>query len=358
MLHRGPVFVGDLKPIGVARHLTVVRRDNPLSAWATISMSCLSAVALLTAGAVWLAPGRVWISPTSTRGAASVVSVQAPSPATFPAGVEVPHLTGPLSTQDDPDALSLADGPRTFLDPNPADTAEQPMLLPPRADPRLPPIGRAPLDGARLTHEQPPVWSGRTERQDRAISASRPLVAALGSDVPPSSLNQAGSAEAQTLPARPAPPAILSSAPAQAPGPTEVTVRPAQAVTVSSPPRRVATLSPNPVRQPIDQAGPIMPPDVRAVTVPVLNPGPARHARSLRRPQAATPISRSHMPYRDAEETASIVSLPRSARARFDAGAVAHASMHRARADHSVAPSTSSEPSTPWTLPPALAPTD
>ena len=355
MLQRGPVFVGDLKPIGVARPLTVVRPSGRLSSWAIVSISCLSTLALFAAGAAWLVPRGTWTLGTPTDRAASVTSAEAPPSSTFPSWVEVPHLTGPLSTQDDRDASPPADGPRTFLDPNLADTAEQPVLLPPRANPRLPLIGRAPLDAAHLTHEHPPVW---TERQDVATSPPPSAVATLGPQVSQSSLDQAGAAATQTLPAHPAPPEILSSNATQAPVPTEVAVRPVQTVTVSPPPRRVATLSPDPAQQVVDRTGPNMPPDVRAVTVPILNPGPSEHARSLRRPRAATTTSRALGPYRDAEQTASIISLPKSTRARIDAGAVAYASMHRARAERLAGPSAAPALSSPWTLPPALAPTD
>ena len=136
MLQRSPIFVGDLKPIGVARPLAVVRPSSRLSSWATISVSCLSTLALFAAGAVWLVPRSNWAFTTYSPRAASVVSAEAPPPATFPPWVEVPHLTGPLTHADEPDTFSVADGPRTFLDPNPANAGEQPVLLPPRANPR------------------------------------------------------------------------------------------------------------------------------------------------------------------------------------------------------------------------------
>ncbi|MCJ2099065.1 hypothetical protein, partial [Methylobacterium sp. E-046] len=54
--------------------------------------------------------------------------------------------------------------------------------------------------------------------------------------------------------------------------------------------------------------------DAPGVVAPILNPGPARHARSLRKPKAATAASQARVPYRDAEQTASIISRPTSAR--------------------------------------------
>ncbi|GJE15207.1 hypothetical protein FOHLNKBM_6285 [Methylobacterium longum] len=352
VLQRGPIFVGDLKPIGPARPLTVVRPSSRLSSWATISISCLSTLALFATGAAWLAPHSIWTFTTSTPRAASVVSAEAPPPATFPPWVEVPHLTGPPAHAHEPDAFSVADGPRTFLDPNAADTAEQPLFLPPRANPRSPLIGRAPLDAARLTHEHPPVWNERTERQDIATSAPPAVVATLGPDVPQSLQDRA---ETRTTP-------ILPLQLAQARAPTEIVVRPAQTITTAPPPGRVATLSPDPAQPVVDQTSPITPPrDTGGVVAPILNPEPARQARSLRRSRAVTTVTRARMPYRDTDQTASIIRRPGSVQARIDAGMVAHTSLHRARADRSdrlAVRSPSPAPSSPWTLPPALAPTD
>ncbi|MCJ2050644.1 hypothetical protein, partial [Methylobacterium sp. J-070] len=61
------------------------------------------------------------------------------------------------------------------------------------------------------------------------------------------------------------------------------------------------------------------------------------------------------MPDRDTEQTASIISQPTSARGRIDAGAVAHASIHRGRANRPAVSPPASAPSTSWTLPSALA---
>lgn len=360
MLQRTPVFVGDLKPIGVARPLPVVRPVSRLSSWATISISCLSTLALFASGAAWLVPRSAWTFTTSTHRAASVMPAEAPPPAAFPSWVEVPHLTGPLSTHDDLDASPPTDGPRTFLDPNPADTAEQPVLLPPRVNPRLPLIGRAPpLDAAQLTHEQPPVWNERTERRGVATSFLTSVVATLEPNVPHPSLDQAESGTIRALPVDPTSAPILRPRLEQARTPAEVVVRSAPTISVAPPPGRVATLSPDPAQQVVERTSPItMPRGVGGVVVPILNPGPARHARSLWRPRAAIAASRARAPYRDTEQTASIISMPTSAHARVDAGAVAHASMHRARADPSAGSSASPAPSSPWTLPPALAPTD
>lgn len=362
VLQRGPIFVGDLKPIGPARPLTVVRPSSRLSSWATISISCLSTLALFATGAAWLAPDSIWTFMTSTPRAASVVSAEAPPPATFPPWVEVPHLTGPLAHADEPDTFSAADGSRTFLDPNAADTAEQPLFLPPLANPRSPLIGRAPLDAARLTHEHPPVWNERTERQDIATSAPPAVMATLGPDVPQSLQDRAETRTTRTQPPDPRPTPILPPRSAQAPAPTEIVVRPAQTITTAPPPGRVATLSPDPAQPVVDQTSPITPPrDIGVGVAPILSPGPARLARPLRRSRAVTTVTRARMPYRDADQTASIISLPGSVRARIDAGTVAHTSLHRARPDRSdrlAVRSPSPAPSSPWTLPPALAPTD
>ncbi|SFM87727.1 hypothetical protein SAMN05192568_106914 [Methylobacterium pseudosasicola] len=356
MLNRGSAIVGDLEPIGVARHLRVVRRGDPLSAYATISISCLSTLALLATGAAWLAPPNGWMPPTSTHHTPPAMPVEAP--VIFPSWVEVPHLTGPLSTREDPDASPPADGPRTFLDPGPADMGEQPVFLPPRANPRLPLIGRAPLDAAHLTYERSPVWNEPTDRRDVGTSVPPSVVATLELDVPRQSEDRAEPGLTHTLPTGPTPAPILSPRAMQTQAPTEVLVNPAPTITTSRPPERVAGLNPDPKQQVADRTSPITPPDVRAVTLPILKPDPAGHARSLRQPRVVATASQVRVPYRDAEQTASIIGLPRSARVRVDAGKIAHASLHRARAERSAGPSPTSAPSAPWTLPPALAPTD
>ena len=359
MLQRGPIFVGDLKPVGTARPLAVVRPNSRMAAWATISVSCLSILAVFAAGAVWLVPRSTWTFAVSDQPAAPLVSAEAPPPATFPSWVEVPHLTGPLSHADDPDTFSLADGPRSFLDPNPTETAEQTAFLPPRANPRLPLISRAPLDAARLTQEQPPVWNERTDRQDVVTSVPPSAVATLEPDARQPSQSRVEMRPTQSLPASPTLVPILPPGPAPVRHPTEAVVRPAPPNTAAIPPGRVAILSPDPTQQVPDRAGPVATSsDAQGVIAPVLNPGPARHARSLRRLRAATTIARAPMPYRDAEKTTSILSLPTSARTWVNAGAVAHASLHRSQADRSAAPSPSPAPPLPWTMPPALAPTD
>ncbi|MCJ2142416.1 hypothetical protein, partial [Methylobacterium sp. E-066] len=175
--------------------------------------------------------------------------VEASTPAIFPSWVEVPHLTGPLSTGDYPDVSPSADGLRTFLDPHPADTAEQPGFLPPRVNPRLPLIGRAPLDAARLTHEQSPVWNEHTERRDGGTSVPPPVVATLEPDVPQQSQNRAGTG--------PTPAPILPPRSAQMQTPTEVLGRPAPTISAVHPPGRVATLNPDPARQVVDRTSPI-----------------------------------------------------------------------------------------------------
>ena len=358
MLQRNPIYVGDLKPVGVARPLAVVRPGDSLSSLVTISLSCFSTLTLFAAGAVWFVPHGDWTSAPFTQRPAPAASTQPPLPATFPAWVEVPHLTGPLTHANDPDAFPVADGPRTFLDPNPADTVEQLAFLPPRANPRLPLIGRAPLDATRLTRELPPAWNERPDSQDVATVAPPSAVMTLEQDVPQSAQDRAETTTARTVPVDPIPTLVLPPRSAAARAPTEVVIRPAPPVAASPPPERVATLSPDPTRQVVDRMSPITPPrDIRVVIAPILNPGPARHARSLRKSRAATAAFRAQAPYRDAEQTASIISRPTSARGRIDAGAVAHASVYPARANRA-ASSPIAAPSSPWTLPSALAPTD
>ena len=301
MLQRDPIYVGDLKPVGVARPLAVLRPSNSLSSLVTISISCLATLTLFAAGAAWFVPHSVRVSTTFAQRPASVVSTEPPAPSVFPPWIEVPHLPGRLAHAGDPDTFSVADGPRTFLGPNLAATAEQPLFLPPRANPRSPLIGRAPLDAARLTQEHPPVWNEH-------------------------------STEART--------------------PTEVVVRPATTISAGPPPGRGETLGPDPAQQVVDRMSPITPPrDTGGVIAPILSPEPARQARLLRKSRAVTTVTRARMPYRDADQTASIISRP-----RIDAGAIAHTSLHRARADRSTI--SAPAPSAPWTLPPALAPTD
>ena len=358
MLQRAPIFVGDLKPIGTARPLAVVRPGASLSSLVTISISCLSTLTLFAAGAAWLTPDSVWTSTPSTQRPASLPSAQPSPPSTFPPWIEVPHLTGPLAHANDPDAFPIADGPRTFLDPNPADTVEQLVFLPPCANPRLPLLGRAPLDATRLTHELPPSWNERSDRQDIATAVPSSVVATLEPNVLPPSQHPAEMRTTRTLPADPVPTLILPPRSTQARALTEVVVRPASAITSTPPLGHVATLSPDPPQQVVDRTSTITPPrDTGVVVAPILNPGPARHARALRRPTAAIATSRPRMPSRDAEQTASIISRPTSVRGRIDAGAVARVSVHRERANRPTSSSTSA-PSSPWTLPPALAPTD
>lgn len=357
MFRRSPAKLGDLQPIRAARDLAVARRNEDSLPWATTLISCLSALALFAAGAAWLNPHRRLVSPAPAQHAVPVYPIEAPSPATFPSWVEVPHLTGPLSYEDDLGALPPADGPRSFLDPNPADMAEQPAVLPPRANPRLPLIGRAPLDAARLTHELSPSWNEPTERTDVVISAL-PAVVTLGPDLSQPLQDQAGSKAMPTLPANPASTPILPPNPAQMPSPPEAVVRPTQPVTVSTPSRRAATLSSDPAQEVVDRTTVITPSrDAETVVAPIPSTGPAKHARSLRH-RAVTTASRAREPRRDAEQTASFTSLPKPARTRIDAGAVAHASLHRARTVRPATSSNASAPSSTWTLPSALAPTD
>ena len=359
MLQRGPIYVGDLKPLDVARPLAVVRPGGSLSSWATISISCLSTLTLLAAGAAWLVPQSTWISLPPLRHVAPVAST-APVPlSAFPRWIEVPHLSGPLSHADDPDTFSLADGPRTFLDPNPADTSEQTAYLPPRANPRLPLIGRAPLDAARLTHDLPPAWNELAERQNIATKSPPTAVATLEPNGLQPTWGRADAETTRVLPASPMPTAVPRVQPAQMPAPPEVVVRPAPTIAAAPPPGRVATLGPDPARQVVDRTTAIMPPQgAGAVVAPILDPGPARHARSSRRLRAVMAPIRTRAPYRDTEQTASITNPSRAPRARVDAGAVAHASLHRTRPNRPTASSTATAPSSPWTLPPALAPTD
>lgn len=82
----------------------------------------------------------------------------------------------------------------------------------------------------------------------------------------------------------------------------------------------------------------------------ILPAGPVRYDRR--------PVIEVRRPARlgqDADQTASIIGLPRSVRPQLDAGAIARASVRR---PHAGSPSGSQAPSPPvtWTLPPALAP--
>ena len=357
MLQRGPIFVGDLKPVGVARPLALVRPGDSLSSLVTISISCLLTLTLLAASATWLVPYGDWTSTTFTQRPASVASAQPQPASTSPIWVEVPHLTGPLSHADDQDTFYLADGPRTFLDPNSADAVEQRAFLPPRANPRLPLISRAPLDATRLTHEQPPAWNERPVRQDIATTAPPSAVATLEPDVL-QSLQDRAETTTRALPGDLTPAPILPPQSTEAQTSTQVVIRPAPTITAAPRTGHMATLSPAPAPE-VDRASPItLPRDTKAVVAPILNPGPARHARSLRGPRVTRAASRARVPYRDTEQTARIISPSASARGRIDAGAVAYASLHRTRGDRSAVPSSTSAPSSPWTLPPALAPTD
>ena len=209
MLQRGPIFVGDLKPVGTARPLAVVRPDRGLPSWIPISISCLSTLTLFTAAGAWLVPHDDWTSTTLSQRLAPATSVQPQPPSTFPTWVEVPHLTGPLSQANDPDTFTVADGPRTFLDPNPADAVELTALLPPRANPRLPLLGLAPLEAARLTHEQPPAWNEHPDREDIATARPSFVVATLKPDVLDLSQDPSEPGTTQPLPADPASTLIL-----------------------------------------------------------------------------------------------------------------------------------------------------
>ncbi len=358
MLQRGPIFVGDLKPVGTARPLAVVGPDRGLPSWITISISCLSTLTLFTAAGAWLVPHGDWSSTTLSQRLAPAASVQPQPPSTFPTWVEVPHLTGPLSHANDPDTFNVADAPRTFLDPNPADAVEQPAFLPPRANPRLPLLGLAPLDAGRLTHEQPPAWNERPDRQDIAMERPSLVVATLKPDLPDLSQDPAEPRPTQPLSADPASTPILPPRSARARAPTEVIVRPAPTIPTVLPLGHVATLSPDHAQQVVDRTSPIVPPSETGIVVaPIQNPGPVKQARSLSRPRTATAASRARAPYRAAEQTASIISRPIWVRGRIDASAIAQASLHRTRANRP-ASSPTTAPSSPWTLPSALAPTD
>lgn len=358
MLQRSPICVGDLKPVGTARPLAVVKPGASLSSLVTISISCFSTLTLFAAGAAWIVPDSVWTFETPSQRPAPALSAQPPSPSTFPSWVEVPHLTSPLAHANDSDSFSVTDEPRSFLDLSPADTVEQLVHLPPRADPHLPLIGRAPLDVTRLTHELPPAWNERLDRHDIATVAPSPVVASIRPDVMPPSQHPAEIGTIRPLPADPAPTPILPPRSSQARAPTDVVVHSAPAIAAVPPLGHVTTLSPNPIQQSVDRTSPVTTAlNTGVVVAPVFNPGPAKHARSLRRPGAAIAASRVRAPYRDTEQTASIIGRPTSTRGRIDTGAVAHASVHRLRTSRS-ASSSASAPSSSWTLPPALAPTD
>jgi len=352
MLRNIPFTTRELQPLGVSRPLSIVQRAEYPSTFTVISLSCLSTLVLLAAGTAWLGSPGDWLPQkafdSSVGTAPSVV---------FPSWVEVPHLTGPLAQQDDAAGLITADGQRSFLDPNPSDATEQPVFLAPRINPRVPLIGLAPLDTARLSREQLPAWNEHTEHSPANTETPTPLT-----KVPPLSTGILQPTEIRTEIAQtrtgppnsaiiPAPPAV----PEIAPPPSAVVMRPTSQAEVSSSSKPEEAIGPGVTQKAIDQSAEV-PPAQRDVLVPsILKLVPTKQARSFRRPQPIATINRGRAPYRDTEETASIVSSSRHTRSRIDVGAVSYSSTHRVSAGNTsfTAPIPASSPQ--WMLPSVLA---
>ena len=355
MVSRCPVRVGDLRPVDDARPVTL--RDALVRAPSrrVLAVVCLGTLSLLTAGRV------AWHGRAAERSAETQVAASAPAemsgPEVFPAWVEIPHLKGPLSSGDDAPGASSTIGPRAF--PNPADAAEQPIILAPRANPRLPLIGSTPLDATRLAREQLPASDERADRPPSiaATVAVPSAVATLGPD-PAQPPRDRDGATTQPMVAAPVPSAVAPPDAAGVPA-RSVADRPAVAATTVPPPEAVATLGPDPVEPSHDERGsPTRVRDADGMPAPILNREPPRRARSPGPQRPAVAVRRAPEPYRDADQTASITGLPKSTRARADAGAVARASLHRARPERAAVSAPSSGPSPSWTLPRALAPSD
>ncbi len=357
MLHRGPAKVGDLQPIGVARHLTAVGRDEYPSSWTTISVSCLSTLALLAVGAAWLDRGG-WIPPALTRRPAPGTAVGASSPAIFPSWIEVPHLSGPASRAPDPDDLRPGR-------PTPQLPGSEPCAYgsaagcpgatrqsPPSAPRRTPRCG-ASRAGAAARLGRRRRTSGRRAlgragrggdaRSGRAVVIAGSGGAGRGAD--PSGRSDGSAACAVQTGSRTGP--DRNRRPASAAGCRLTAIRTRGD---ARPGRRAAGRGPDTRDDATARRG------RRGGADPEPPAGTARAV--ARRPPGRTPASRAPMPDRDTEQTASIISQPTSARGRIDAGAVAHASIHRGRANRPAVSPPASAPSTSWTLPSALAPTD
>ena len=360
MLRRGPIIVGDLQPIGVTRPLKVAGHNAFSSAWAIASVFCVSAVVLCASGAVWIDFHGDRGFPTRAERAASEAVPASPSPATFPSLIEIPRLSGPLVLRSDLDTPS-ADRHRSFLDPYPTDTLEQPVFQQPSANLPLPLIGLAPLRAARLSREPSAAWDEHTKGPPASTGTSPSALEGiiLGPDVPARVQDGTEATVTTTLPADTAPTQSSPLTQGEEPSPSEAVVPPAPAVTASFPPKLVVTLGPEPAQQAMDQAHPVTSSqNAETAVLPILNPGPAKRARSLKRMRAAQRPSSARGPYQDTQQTASIIRPPGPNRRKIDAGAVARASVHRVRVNRPASLSGPAASSPPWTLPPALAPSD
>ena len=359
MSWRRSTTVGDLKPVGVARPLTAAEPHGNLSPWAIVSIVGLSTFALVANVAAWLELLPFLSPPTSVHrtsfdGTSNSLPLRA-----FPGWVEVPHLESPIWVRGNREALSPSNGPRSFLDPGPVDTAREPIPLPPRLNPRLPMIGFTPLNAVGFLREQLNAWDEKTEPPRVETVSLPPTATGLTAGAPQLPQDRTLPPSAQTLPAN------AESTTARPPDLSSVAA-PIQAVEEAAgtgpapvPLRSEATLGPISTQQAGDRAGtPEMPRVLDVVSAPILPPGPVQRAWSQRRPQASITASKARAPYRETDRTASITRRSKPIGAKFDAGAVAHASLQRMRATDPRAVSKSTAPSAPWTLPPALAPTD
>lgn len=352
MFRSVPLAARELQPLGVSRHLSVAESAGSPSTFAVMSLSCLSTLVLLAAGTAWLGLPRNWFPQKDFDS-----SVGAAPTAIFPSWVEVPHLTGPLAQQDDATGLITTEGQRSFLDPNPSDVAEQPAFLAPRINPRVPLIGLAPLDTARLSREQLPAWDGGADRSSG--STETPILSGEATPRPPSTPQptETRTEIAQTR-AGPVNPAIIPAPPAVsgiAPPASAVVMRSATQAGVPTSTAPGETIGPENVRKATDQSAGATPAQRDGPVSPTVKSVPSTRARSFERPQPAATTTRGRAPYRDTEETASIVGSSRRARARIEAGAVAHSSAHRVSAENTTSPTPASSPQ--WMLPSVLAPT-
>ena len=360
MLRRGPVIVGDLQPIGVTRPLQVVRHNAPSSPWAVISITGLSALGLFGVGFAWLGIYNGLISPTGTKHRASETLSAKPFPVVFPPWIEVPRRTEPGDHEGN-HSFQPADLQRSFLDPNPYRVSEQPVFQPPSTDLSQSVTGFVQLGTGRLPFgwlpaadehiKGPPVATAGSPSLSEAVVLA-PGVSQQAQDPAEAAIIMA--LPGDTAPSRTVPP--LSNEEANTSSPI---VDPAPVVTEPAPVKLDAEQSSDPAKQLMERRDLTTPPkDIQAVLSPILNPGPAKQARSLGRTRTLERSSSARVPYRDAQQTASIIRSPELVRRKIDAGAVARASVHRAwinRPRNSSIPAASTQS---WTLPPALAPSD
>lgn len=358
MLRRSSVCLGDLHSIDDAWRFGQRGSFGRSQSRPILATFCVGSLSLLTAcGLAWLGwRGEPAAIPPVELQIAPSVSIEMSRPAAFPSWVEVPHLTGPLSLEEDPEGSQSAIGTRSFLDANPADTVEEPVFLPPRANPRRPLIGLAPLDAGRLTRELLPGWDEHTDRSAPivAVSLPPPVVIALAPDMA-QLLRDRAEPTMQTALGDPTPAQVVTSASVLGTGRIEATDRPAAIGTAVLRPNPVATLGPEPVQQVRgSDRSTVRTIDADAGLSPILSREPARRARSPtpQRPSMGAP--RALQPDRDTERTASITGPPKPVHHRIDAEAVSRTSLSRARTEFPAVPAASP----PWTLPLAIAPSN